>query len=93
MAALHNDQARAGQLGQLQQEQGRGIQLQVAPAVIGHHRIATGGVELGVDRIEGRQAGFEALHLGGLAQHRRQQAAHQLQHPLLELEGPGVLAA
>jgi hypothetical protein len=87
IAGLHDHQAGAGELGELQQKEGGGIELEVAPAVVRHHRIAAGGVELGVDRVEAVQAGLEALHLGGLAQHGRKQAAHQLQHPLFELEG------
>ena len=85
VAGLHHHQTGAGELGQLQQEQGRGIELQMAPAVIGNHRLARAGVELGVDRVEGIEAALEALHLLRLAQHRAEQSTHQLQHPLLEL--------
>ena len=65
----------------------------MAPAVIGHHRLARVGVELGVDGVEAIEAVLEALHLGGLAQHGAQQPPHQLQHPLLELEGAPAGAA
>ena len=92
VAGLDHHQAAAGQLGQLQQVQGGGVQLQVPPAVVGHHRFATAGVELGVDRIEPIQAVLEALHLGGLAQHRVEQSAHQLQHPLVQLKGAAAVA-
>ena len=65
----------------------------MAPAVVGDNRLARVGVELGVDRIEAIEAGLEAFHLGGLAQHGAQQAPHQLQHPLLKLEGAPAGAA
>ena len=90
VAGLHDHQPGAGELGELQQEEGGGVELEVTPAVVGHHGLAAGGVELGVDGVEAVQAGLEALHLGGLAQHGRKQAAHQLQHPLLQLEGPAA---
>ena len=90
--ALDHHQARTGELGQLQQEQRRGIELQMAPAVIGDDGIAAGGVELGVDRIEAIEALLKPLHLRGLAQHRVEQAPHQLQHPLFQLKHPPVVA-
>ena len=70
MAGLNHHQSRTGQLGELQQEEGRGIELQVPPAVIGDHRIATARVVLGVQAIERGEGLLEALDLVGLAQHR-----------------------
>ena len=89
---LDDHQARAGQLGQLQQKQGGGIELEMAPSVVGHHGVAAGGVELGVQGIQPIQAVFEALHLGSLAQHGVEQAPHQLHDPLLQLKSPPVVA-
>ena len=86
-AGLNDHQPRAGELGQLQQKQGRGIELQMAPAVVGHHRIAGGRIEFGVDGVEPLEARLEALHLRRLAHHRAHQSPHQLQDPLLQLEG------
>jgi len=82
--------AGAGELGQLQQEQAGGIELEVAPAVVGHRRVARVGFELGVDGVEPVEGVLEALHLRGLAQHRVHQAAHQQQYPLLQFEGAPV---
>jgi len=76
-------------LRQLQQEQGRGVELQVSPAVVGHHGVAAVGVVLGVQRIQRLQAVLEALQLRRLAQHGVEQPAHQLQHPLLQFEHAG----
>ena len=92
VVGLDHHQAAAGQLGQLQQVQGGGVQLQVSPAVVGHHRITAAGVEFGVNRIKPIQAVLEALDLGGLAQHRVEQPAHQLQHPLVQLKGAAAVA-
>ena len=90
VARLHHHQAGASDLGQLQQKHRRGVQLQVAPAVVRHHRRPGSRVELRVQGIEGPQAALEALHLRRLAHHRREQPPHQLQHPLLQLEGPAA---
>ena len=87
VAGLHHHQAGAGELGQLEQEQAGGIELEMPPAVVAHNGFATAGVELGVDRIERIEAALEALHLGGLAQHGGEQAPHELEHALLQLEG------
>ena len=52
MAGLHHHQSRAGQLGELQQKEGRRIELQMAPTVVWDHGIAAAGVVLGVQAIE-----------------------------------------
>ena len=84
IAAAHHRQSGSGELGQLQQKQGGGIQLQMAPGVIGHHRITIAAVVLGMQRVERIKTGLEPLHLGGLAQHRSEQPAHQGEHPLVQ---------
>ena len=65
----HHHQPGAGELGELQYKQRRGIELQMPPGVIGHHRLTAGGVVFGVQCIEGILARLEALHLVGLAHH------------------------
>ena len=89
VAGLHHHQAGAGELCQLQQKESGGIELQMAPAVIRHYRCAASGVVFGVQCVERFKAVFEALHLVGLAQHGVEQAAHQLQHPLLQFKHTG----
>ena len=44
----------------------------MAPGVIGDHRLACGGVVLGMQGIEQILISLEALHLGRLAHHRAQ---------------------
>ena len=91
ITALDHGAAAPRQLGQLQQKQRGGIQLQVAPGVIGNDGIAAGTVVFGMKRVQRIQAVLEALHLFGLAQHGAHQASHQGDHPLLQLPGPAVL--
>ena len=93
MAVVDQGEAAAGQLCQLQQEQGRGIDLQMSPTVIRNHGLPAGAVVFGMQGIEWIQAALEALHLPGLAQHRLKQAAHQVQHALLKLPGPAAVLA
>ena len=90
MAVVDQGEAAAGQLCQLQQEQGRGIDLQMSPAVIRNHGLPAGAVVFGMQGIEWIQAALEALHLPGLAHHRVEQSAHQVHHALLQL--PAALA-
>ena len=91
--ALDHGAATAGELSQLEQKQGSGIELQMSPGVIRHHRIAAAAVVLRVQSVERIEADFEALHLPGLAEHGSQQPPHQGDHPLLELPGPPVVGS
>ena len=93
VGAAHHHQAGSGELGQLQQKQRGGIQLQMSPAVIRHHRCSQSAVVLRMQRIQGIEAVLEALHFLRLAQHRLKQAAHQVQHALLKLPGPAAVLA
>ena len=90
VAVVDQGETAAGQLCQLQQEQGRGIDLQMSPAVIRNHWLPAGAVVFGMQGIEWIQAALEAFHLPGLAHHRVEQSAHQVHHALLEL--PAALA-
>ena len=93
VGAAHHHQAGSGELCQLQQKQRGGIQLQMSPAVIRHHRCSQSAVVLRMQRIQGIEAVLEALHFFRLAQHRLKQAAHQVQHALLKLPGPAAVLA
>ena len=87
VTALHHRASALGQLRQLQQKQGGGIELEMPPGVVSHHRLAGATVVFGVKGVEGVEALLEALHLLGLPHHRAHQAAHEGHHPLLQLPG------
>ena len=80
----HDGQARHAHARQHEHEERRRVDLQVAPVGIAHHRLAGAGVVLGVQRIERILRVLETLDLGRLAHHRRQQAAHQAQHAVVQ---------
>ena len=87
VTALHHRASALGQLRQLQQKQGGGIELQMPPGVVSDHWLAGAAVVFGVKGVEGVKALFEALHLLGLPHHRAHQAAHEGHHPLFQLPG------
>ena len=88
VATAHHREATPSELRQLEKKERGGIQLQMAPAVVGHHRVAGAGVVFGVEGIKRVKGRLEPLHLVGLAHHGVEQAPHQRQHPLLEFPGP-----
>jgi len=88
VVALNHDQAALGELGELEQIERRGIELQMpqpSSATTGSPRDVSNLAWIASPRL---RLFFEALHLVGLAQHRHQQAAHQHQDPLLQLKHP-----
>ena len=91
--ALDDGQTAAGELGQLQQIERGGIQLQMPPGVIRHHRLTAAAVVFGVEGVSGVEAALEPLHFSGLPHHRPQQTAHQGQHALFQLPGPTAAVA
>ena len=89
--ALDHGAAAACELGQLEQEQGACIQLQMPPGVISHHRVPAAAVVLRMQRIEWIKAALETLHFVRLPQHGPQQSTHQGDHPLLQFPGALVV--
>ena len=78
-------------LCQREQVERSGIELEMAPLVVGGNRLAESGVVFSVQGIERVLCVLESLNLCRLAHHRREQPAHQPDHCVFEFAAPTII--